>query len=372
MRNPQQRPARKSILWCGWAYPFKIQITLDSVDNGELGLVKADNSQWQDGDTSHIANIQISFNAASYGQDATSPGANLSAVSTQNVFDEAIANGQGILLEIERRGDTHTFYVYSDNITKQSNYYNLLDLKVIDGKSYGPGQGYSWNIRIKKVNQNTIEELIDLSDKLSEYVDRNDLKNKETDRWASYNNAFIGNSYRRGDFCFFSQTSGIPTTANAIGQPDIANRNAAGVIAVSATLRTDRDPNKLQWADANVAADYKVGDILYFSIWNNSKHLVKVVLTSGGTLVGTGDGTYIYFIVDGWELIGTPNAVTTYGDYFRIANDEPSEVVDLMTQVLRGCPAGWRNCNGRGNRFRYAPAAFDLQGRDGRRAVYLS
>ena len=118
------------------------------------------------------------------------------------------------------------------------------------------------------------------------------LIGKETDRYASYTNGFIGSGYRTASFCLFNQSSGLPLTANAYRQPDIANGTVTW--AFGAKLRTDRDPNNFVAAPASQASDYVSGDVIHLQIWNKPKTTATLTLTSGGTLVGTGDAAYIY------------------------------------------------------------------------------
>ena len=292
-----------------------------AVHNADIGFVKSDNTQWSDGDTSNINNVQISFYGATYGESISNPQTNLSAVSTQKIFDEAIANDQHILLQIQRQSDSHKFYIYTDNITKQSNYYNMLDLKIIDGKEYGSGSGYSWNIRIKKLNQNSVEELVDLDAKLSGYPTKVDLEGHESDLYGSYSNG--SNSYWRGRISFYNQSSGVPDFANIVGQPDIADGTVT--IALGAVLRKDKDPNNLVWSDEIPASDYKVGDEIYFPIWNQQTIYAKAVLTTVGTRTGTGDAAYNYFVASLDEVTDIPD-VTEVGNYFGVYRREPSSL----------------------------------------------
>ena len=89
-----------------------------------------------------------------------------------------------------------------------------------------------------------------------------DIAEKETDKYASYTNAFFGSGYRTGSFCFYTQDT-VPTNDdNAVRQPDIADRNTNGVIALGATLRSDRNPNNFVAAQTDTAASYSSGRCL--------------------------------------------------------------------------------------------------------------
>ena len=73
-----------------------------------------------------------------------------------------------------------------------------------------------------------------------------------------------------------------------------------------------------------MATDYISGDVIYISIWNNPKARMKLTLTSGGTLVGTGNGQYIYGTGTLDEINDVSNVVE-FDDYFLIAKEEPAQ-----------------------------------------------
>ena len=75
----------------------------------------------------------------------------------------------------------------------------------------------------------------------------------------------------------------------------------------------------------NVATDYVSGDIINFSIWDDSEVSMRATLTSGGTLVGTGSAAYIWFTASLDEIKDVSN-VTNYGNYFLISDEEPSQL----------------------------------------------
>ena len=307
------------------------------VENGVIGFVKADNSQWQDGNTGNIANVQISFNAATYGHDATNPSMPLDAISTQKVFDELIANEQHVILEIQRRGDSHIWYIYSNSISKESNYYNLLNLKIIRGKSYSPGEGYSWNIIIRAITPSVVNEILDWSDSLSAYVLKTDLEGHETDRFASYDNAIFGGGYFPGTWCLFTGSTQPTDDTNAIRQPDITS--GSGVI-VWGDLRDDSNPDAAFTPEALVAADYLSGKVIHISPWHPydpTGHL-QVTLTSNATLVGTGNGQHLWATAT-WTEVGDFNDVTTVGDYSRWSENTPTQLdIDLPYEAIANPP----------------------------------
>ena len=160
---------------------------------------------------------------------------------------------------------------------------------------------------------------------LAGYVKKEELEGKETDRYASYTNAFMAASYRRGSISLFNETT-VPTNDdNAVRQPDIDDKATNGVIAFSTFLRTDRDPNNLQWATEVAASEYPTGTVLYISIWNYPSAHVKVTLTSNAAKVGTGDAAFLWATAT-WDEVNDIPDVVDYGNYFKIAEYEPTDL----------------------------------------------
>ena len=50
----------------------------------------------------------------------------------------------------------------------------------------------------------------ELSEQYEEWIKRAELAGHETDVYASYNNAFVANAYKSGDWVFLTDTAGIP------------------------------------------------------------------------------------------------------------------------------------------------------------------
>ena len=167
------------------------------------------------------------------------------------------------------------------------------------------------------------------------------LAGSETDRYGSYTNAFMAAGYRRGAISFFNRTT-VPTDdTDAIGQPNIAD-NSDIVVVLSAFLRTDRDPNNLQWATKSSAADYPSGRVLYFQIWNDKSAHAKVTLKSAGTFVdgATDDGDFIWFRGSIDEVNDLPD-VADFGNYFLISDEEPTDLkIRIPISDVLGVPTG--------------------------------
>ena len=151
-----------------------------------------------------------------------------------------------------------------------------------------------------------------------------DLEGSETDRYASYTNAFFAAADRRGSICLFNTSSAPTDDTDAIGQPDIADDTTA-VFVMSATLRTDRDPNNLVWASAAPAGVIESGDSWEIAIWDDRTNTAKITFTSNGTLVGTGNAAYIWATCSIDEVGDIPD-VADRGNYMLVAQDALSSL----------------------------------------------
>ena len=213
----------------------------------------------------------------------------------------------------------------------------LKHLKAIDLTGISTGTG--WQLAAGETNPIGADALIGLwqqtqIDNYTEWVKRAELAGHESDFYLSYNNAFVANPYRSGDWVLTTDPSGPPTTANQIGQPDI--ESGSGIVAFAARTRSDADPNNLQWNPASVATDYSSGDVIYASLPRDKGSHLKITLTSGGTLVGTDDAAYIWATAD-WVEVGNIANVQDAGDYFTLSDFEPSALrVRLPVQDILG------------------------------------
>ena len=243
-------------------------------------------------------------------------------------------NGGQVIVSIQRRGETSWVYFVVGSIQRYGTEGYRLNVSASSGSYSTSGTGYSWNVVITPAHPESVHNIVDL-DTLG-YITQEDIVGKETDRYASYNNALIGSGYRTGDWCLFNQATAPTDDTNAVRQPDIADRNANGVVVFGQTLRTDRNPNNFVAAPASAATDYKSGDVIYASIWNKPDARIAITLTSGGTLVGTGDAAYIWATAT-WDEIGEIPAsdVVDYGDYFKIAKEEPTQTIIGITKAMR-------------------------------------
>ena len=305
--------------------------------------------QVQNGKITQTTDIFLPKQASTFGQDPTSPGTNLSEMKLYRVLDVLAEDGGAAFLYIKPQANSAIdLYVESALVTKVGTVgYKLSGLSWKKSDYTFSGSGVGWNVIVSWDFLSLAANIVDLDDKLAAYVQKTDLEGHESDRYASYTNAFIAASGdRRGSISLFNTDTGPPTDANAVRQPDIADRATNGIIAFGATLRTDRDPNNLVWADTNVPGHYVSGQKIVVSVWNKPEARVVVTLTSGGTLVDTGNAAYIWAYAT-WDEVEDIPDVTEVGNYFLLSEEEPSSLdvrlpasdilnpVDLISAAFR-------------------------------------
>ena len=319
------------------------------LQDSEIGLFNG-TTQVQSGSIAQANTIYMPKAAATFGQDATQPGTDLSAQDLTDFFGDAIEHGGSVLTALQL--GSQIAYVQAETLAE---YKDGNDLKgwVLTNLTWAnafnlTGTGYNWQIVAGFVAP--IMAATDLvgvvpRDHLpADLVTREQLEGHETDRYASYTNAFAALGDKRGAWCLFNQTTDPTDDTNAIRQPDIEDRSTNGVVAFAAILRTDRDPNHLVWDAADTAADYPNGRELYVSIWNDPSAHVKITLTSAGTLAGTGNAAYIWATAT-WDEVNDLPDVADHGDYMLIAEREPSALdIELPASDILAPP--WLRLSG--------------------------
>ena len=310
--------------------PFRTQ-NAATANPGEIVFYKSDNSEWQSGSSDDIVAVELDQEQCTLQQN---PGVDTGTYTAwHNLPDDIVLNGGSTIWTFQRIADSSPFapiagtlIIQAETITKNDEEnFVLQNLKILQGLNNNFGTGVNWQVVGVFAPPSGADAIIGVLDKSqlpSDTVYAESLVGKETARYASYNNGFIGSGYRTGDFCLFTGTT-QPTNARAIGQPDITD--GSGVIALGAVLRTDRDPNHFVAAPASVATDYPSGDVLFISVWNKPDVKMIVTLTSAGTLVGTGDAAYIWAQAT-WDEVVDVSEVTDFGDYFLIDREEPTKI----------------------------------------------
>ena len=125
--------------------------TSTGVSDGEMGLIKANNAILQSSESlSLVAAIEIPFEAAAIGQDATDPHTNLNAINLRPFFADVAANGGGVLLSMRERGTTNYAYAQAETISLQSDHYALGSLTWVDPLTLSSA-GKSWDIVAARV-----------------------------------------------------------------------------------------------------------------------------------------------------------------------------------------------------------------------------
>ena len=304
--------------------------TQDSLDSGEIGFssTTATFTQVQSGSLGQTQRIDIARRQATFGQDPTNPVTPLGAQDVTDLFGELLDHGGSVILAMMQ--GSRTAYVQAETVTAYGTHgWTLTNLTWVDAFAV-TGSGVAWNIVAGPAYGFLLQDGIGLLPwaKLAgvpDFVRQDELEGTEQDRYASYTNAFMAASYRRGSISLFHETT-VPTDdTNAVRQPDIADRSTNGVIAFSTFLRTDRDPNNLVWAAEATPGQYPSGTVLYISIWNYPAAHVKVTLTSNATQAGSGDAAFLWATAT-WDEVNDIPDVVEYGNYFKIALYEPTDL----------------------------------------------
>ena len=326
---------------------FRTEDGSNANNAGLIFFIKSDNSQWQSGSSNQIAAVEINDEQYTLSQNPQTD--NASYTGWHKFLDDMIENEGSTIWTFQRIDETNpdttltgqVFRLQAENIIKNTdgNYVLQNIVPLVDYNT--SGSGYSWQVIgafAPPSGADAIVGKIDIDTQTKgdlplnrvtgtdDLVKKRDLEGKEEDRYASYTNGFIGSGYRTGSICLFTNSSGAPTTATAIRQPDITD--GAGTIAFGKKLRTDRDPN------ANFALDdgtqqFNNGDVVYISIWNDKSAHLKATLTSDATTLDTGanagDAAYRYYTAN-WDAVNDLPDVVDYGDYMHIADYEPTDL----------------------------------------------
>ena len=319
---------------------------------GTFYPIKSDNSMWQAGSSTEIDAIEFHPSQFSLTQNPQLPGATPAYTDWHSLPDDMAANGGSVIVTLQRIDNStlapiagKVAYIQSDAVSKNSDSnYVLSELTHLIGFDNTDGAGNDWQVVMVFAPPSGADAIIGVIAKShlpSDTVYAEQLAGHETDRFASYNNAFVQNSYRAGDWVLTSDSAGPPTQANQVRQPDIAT--GSGLFCIG-RLRTDADPNELQWAAVPAATDMVSGDVWYASIDADKGPHLKITLTSNGALVGTGDAAYVWATAS-WVETGSIADVQDFGDYFRLGREEPSTLqVELPYQDILGAP--WLELSG--------------------------
>ena len=300
------------------------------LQDSEIGLFNG-TTQVQSGSIAQVDALYMPKAAATFGQNATQPGTDLSAQDLTDFFGDAITHGGSVLTALQL--GSQIAYVQAETLAEVKEGNDLKGWKLTNltwANAFNlTGTGYNWQVVAGFVAPiMAATDLVGVVPKThlpTDLVTQEELEGRESDRYASYTNAFIAASYRRGSISLFNETT-VPTDdTNAVRQPDIEDKATNGVIAFSTYLRTDRDPNNLVWASEASASQYPSGTVLYISIWNVPTAHVKVTLTSDAALSGTGDAAFLWATAT-WDEVNEIGDVVDVGNYFKIAEYEPTDL----------------------------------------------
>ena len=265
---------------------------------GEFGMYNASGNQIQ-GVSSVAAAISYIENAkymSRFGDDPTNPSTDLLAVNTGDYFEARAIGGGRVVYSLTEVSSNQSMIIVFNTCIKNdvaghpSYTMNNIETIIGDIDLTGISEGVYWKIVCN--DRMSIEDLIDLN----LLVQKKEIEDRDTDRYYSYNNAFIGNTYRKGDMCLYTGTDDPTDDTNAIRNPDLSTLADGNYrLLITTYPRTDRDPNNAVFVSTpETVSDYPLNEILYQTFYN-SLTTNKLNHTVNGTPVlhSTGDGQYL-------------------------------------------------------------------------------
>ena len=295
-------------------------------------FIKSDNTQWQTGSVDQVEAIEINATQFTITQNPTNPADTPSYTGWHSIAQNIVEHMGSTIWSFYYMGvgvalpSSPSFQLQAERIIKNSDgNYVLQNLTVLKGYST-TGTGYNWQVVGVFAPPTGADALIGTLKRTSlpsDVVYSEELEGRETDRYASYTNAFMAaTGDRRGSISLFDQIT-VPTDdTNAVRQPDISDDTTV-VVAWGATLRLDKDPNTLEWDTVDYTADN--GDILYISIWDDPTARMDVTLTGTPAKVGTGNSAFYWATASVDEVNDIPD-VSVVGNYFQVAREEPTDL----------------------------------------------
>ena len=335
--------------------PFRTEDGSSADSAGLVSFIKSDNTQWQSGSSTQVAAIEIHPDQYTLAQNPQSD--NASYTDWNEFAEDLIQNGGMSIWTFQRisvsgEGSALTpivgdrMQVQVDSLTKNSdNNYVLGTLTHLSGFSTS-GSGYNWqvvSVFAPPVGADSVIGVLRKTQLPGDVVYTEQLQGKEDDLYFSYTNS-ASDTYWIGTMKFFNQTSGAPNNANLIRQPDIAN----GSITVAVGRpRTDRDPDHFVQGAEQQASDYVAGQVYYIGDYDDPNVGGVLTLTSGGTVVGTGNSRRIYFTATLSGVTSELTDVSDRGDYWRFGKEEPTKIkIDIPTADVLGGDGRWFRVDG--------------------------
>ena len=199
--------------------------TADNIEPSEFGLYNG-STQVQSGSFQQVNRIYIARYNSEITADPTQPTTNLSAVDGYRFFQDIIDNGGAVYLNIQQASTSRYVHAIGTLSTHPGGYLLTVTHLYVPQTINIAGNNDTWRVVATMDINSLSDNIIDLAER---YVQKSELAGKESDRYASYNNAFVQNSYRRGDWVLTTDTSGPPTEGNQVRQPDIATGSGLGM-----------------------------------------------------------------------------------------------------------------------------------------------
>ena len=122
--------------------------TSDTINNGSIGFFNG-STQIQSGSLGAMTHLYIPSAAATYGQDPTSPGTDLDAVSNASFLNDCVTGKCQVVVTIARQGTNTTMEVVGGLVATHTGGYVLTGLVIQDPLSV-TGSGYAWNVSIRR------------------------------------------------------------------------------------------------------------------------------------------------------------------------------------------------------------------------------
>ena len=335
--------------------PFRTEDGSSANSAGLVSFIKSDNTQWQSGSSTQVAAIEIHPDQYTLAQNPQDDDA---SYTDWNEFSEDLIQNGGMSIwtfqriSVSGEGSALTpivgdrMQVQVDSLTKNDDgNYVLGTLTHLSGFSTS-GSGYNFQVVSVFAPPTGADSVIGVLRKTQlpgDVVYTEQLQGKEDDLYFSYTNS-ASDTYWVGTMKFYNQTSGAPNNANLIRQPDITN----GSITVAVGRpRTDRDPDHFVQGAEQQASDYVAGQVYYIGDYDDPNVGGVLTLTSGGTVVGTGNSRRIYFTATLSGVTSELTDVRDRGDYWRLGKEEPTKLrIDIPTADVLGGDGRWFRVDG--------------------------
>ena len=282
--------------------------TSDDVPDSEIGFFNA-NTLVQSGSITQATFIDVADGNANFGSNPTQPGVGLSSVNTTRFFKDKLVNGGSFKIKLEKQGTSEVVWAEVDHLTQKSGGWRLSGLPDADDNLTSvtwvsdtnvAGVNDVWDVTAG-TDDVFVADVVDLLNKLSEYVPLAELQTKESDFVSSYTNDILesGVTDKRYSMCIASTSTGVPVTADLYAPFNLVeDGDRTLVISGTQWKNTDFETQKTITSD-DLATNQPI--FLNFDTINGWHRTFTPTATP--VQVGSGNGSY-------WYVYGT---VATFG-----------------------------------------------------------